>query len=64
MGQRCMRCKGAGEMKDWRVVSGIDHKNNIEHCQYNDAYSMTSRRNRASAGMHQSALCDACREFG
>jgi len=51
MGQQCSRCNGQGVSKDWRVVAREDP----------DA---GDSRKRAQHGMHQSELCDACREFG
>jgi len=51
MGQQCSRCNGQGLAKDWRVVP-------------NEGPDPQDSGNRPQYGMHQSELCDACREFG
>jgi hypothetical protein len=50
MNQQCSRCQCNGVVKDWRVIESKDE----EH------YQTRSQK----SGMHQSELCDACREFG
>eukprot|EP00449_Zooxanthella_nutricula_P044563 CAMPEP_0198594656 /NCGR_PEP_ID=MMETSP1462-20131121/140916_1 /TAXON_ID=1333877 /ORGANISM="Brandtodinium nutriculum, Strain RCC3387" /LENGTH=365 /DNA_ID=CAMNT_0044326273 /DNA_START=1 /DNA_END=1095 /DNA_ORIENTATION=- len=58
MGQQCKQCKGQGTAKDWRPVSESDKERQRDNRQWN------SNSGGTRFGMHQSELCDACREFG
>lgn len=53
MGQKCSRCKGQGQEKDWRIVT------QAERDEVRDRF-----RDQMGGKMHHSELCDACRTFG